>query len=330
MTSSTDAAAARPADLSGIPDFYIVGSAKSGTTALYEMLRRHPQIFMPESKEPWFFASELHERTPPRPEGTPRTLAEYRQWFKDAKPGQRVGEASVLYLWSRTAARAIAAVRPDARIIAILREPVSLLRSLHVQFVETYVETELDFATALRLENERRAGRRIPRNSYWPSTLLYSDHVRYVEQLRRYHDVFTPEQVLVLIYDDFREDNEGTVRKVLRFLDVDDRVPVDLVEANPSLHVRSERLHRLLRGVSAPSGPLSGVLKRAAKAITPAGVRNRALEAAKRHVVYGGEAQPVDPAVMAELRRRFAPEVAALGTYLGRDLTRLWGYEHLT
>jgi hypothetical protein len=71
-------------------------------------------------------------------------------------------------------------------------------------------------------------------------------------------------------------------------------------------------------------------LKRAAKAITPAGVRNRALEAAKRHVVYGGEAQPVDPAVMAELRRRFAPEVAALGTYLGRDLTRLWGYEHLT
>src|SRR5947209_9142139 len=159
MTSSTETAARSDPRAAGLPDFYIVGSAKSGTTALYEMLRRHPQIYMPESKEPWFFASELHERTPPRPEGTPRTLEEYRAWFRDAQPGQRVGEASVLYLWSRTAARAIADVRPDARIIAILREPASLLRSLHIQFVETYVETEHDFAKALTLEDERQIGR---------------------------------------------------------------------------------------------------------------------------------------------------------------------------
>ncbi len=60
-----------------VPDFFIVGHAKSGTTALYSMLRRHPQIFMPDAKEPWFFAEELHERTPPRPEGTPKTLEQY-------------------------------------------------------------------------------------------------------------------------------------------------------------------------------------------------------------------------------------------------------------
>jgi len=53
-----------------LPDFFIVGQPKSGTTALYEMLRRHPEIFMPASKEPWFFADELHERPPPRPEGS--------------------------------------------------------------------------------------------------------------------------------------------------------------------------------------------------------------------------------------------------------------------
>src|ERR1700726_956517 len=128
MTSSTDALVRQDSRRSGLPDFYIVGSAKSGTTALYEMLRRHPQIFMPDSKEPWFFATELQEHTPPRPEGTPRTLEEYRAWFNGAQPGQLIGEASVLYLWSRTAARAIAEVRPDARIIAILREPASLLR----------------------------------------------------------------------------------------------------------------------------------------------------------------------------------------------------------
>ncbi len=101
------------------------------------MLRRHPQIFMPENKEPWFFAAELHERTPPRPAGTPTTMEEYLALFAAAGPGQRVGEATILYLWSHTAADAIAEVIPDARIVAILREPASLLRSLHLQFLES-------------------------------------------------------------------------------------------------------------------------------------------------------------------------------------------------
>src|SRR6185437_10981883 len=98
-----------------LPDFFIIGQPKSGTTALYEMLSAHPQIFMPASKEPWFFASELHVRTPPRPEGTPRTLQEYASLFAAAAPDQRVGEASPQYLWSRTAAAAIAAVQPRAQ-----------------------------------------------------------------------------------------------------------------------------------------------------------------------------------------------------------------------
>jgi hypothetical protein len=107
MTASLEgAAAASAATRRRLPDFFIVGHAKSGTTALYEALRRHPQIFMPECKEPWFFASELHVRTPPRPEGTPRTLAEYQRLFAPAAAGQRVGEATAQYLWSQDAAAA--------------------------------------------------------------------------------------------------------------------------------------------------------------------------------------------------------------------------------
>src|SRR5437588_778856 len=83
------------------------------------------------------------------------------------------------------------------------------------------------------LEPDRREGRRIPRRCHQPQDLLYSEHVRYVEQLRRYHDVFAREQVLVLIYEDFRRDNEATVRTVLRFLGLDDTLPVELVETKP-------------------------------------------------------------------------------------------------
>ncbi|HEX5223853.1 MAG TPA: sulfotransferase [Solirubrobacteraceae bacterium] len=308
-----------------MPDFFLVGQPKSGTTALYEMLREHPDIYMPPGKEPWYLAEELLDRTPPRPEGTASTLAEYAALFAGAEPGQRVGEASALYLWSPTAAARIAEVAPDARIVAILREPVGLLRSLHLQFIETYVETETDLRRALELEPARREGREVPRHTYWPRTLLYSEHVAYVTQLRRYEELFGPERMLVLIYDDFRADNERTVRRVLRFLDVDDAVRIAPRYANPSVEVRSGRLHALLHAVSVGHGPLSRAAKTSIKAVTPARLRRGALRAAKDRVVYappGG----TDEQLARDLRARYHHEVVALGEHLGRDLLSLWGY----
>ena len=311
-----------------IPDFFIVGHPKSGTTALYSMLRRHPQIFMPDAKEPWFFAEELHERTPPRPEGTPQTLEEYTAWFAGAGTQQRVGEASPLYLWSHSAAQAIAGVRPDARIIAILREPASFLRSLHLQFIQTYIETENDFAKALALEPARRAGREIPPYTYWPQALLYSEHVRYVEQLRRYEAVFPREQMLVLAYDDFKADNEATVRQVLRFLEVDDDVAVEPLHVNPTVRARSQRMHELLHALSVGRGPLSLTVKSAIKTVVPQRLRRGAVGTIRGRLVYT-EPPPMDPEVAAQLRRRFKPEVIALGELLDRDVVRLWGYDSL-
>jgi hypothetical protein len=321
--SSDARLAAQPGRL---PDFFIVGHGKSGTTALYEMLRRHPQIYMPANKEPWYFATELRERTPPRPEGTPQTLAEYCELFAAAAPEQRAGESSTLYLWSHTAAARIAEVAPDARIIALLREPASFLRSLHMQFVETYVEEQADLRTALELEDARRAGLKIPRYTYWPQTLLYSEHVRYVEQLRRFRELFGPERMLVLIYDDFRADNEATVRQVLRFLEVDDAVALEATEANPTVSVRSQRLHHLVHALSVGRGPISRVAKAGLKRVMPRRLRREAVRATKERLLYTAPPAP-DEALMSELRRRFKPEVVALSEYLGRDMVSLWGYD---
>jgi hypothetical protein len=311
-----------------LPDFFIVGHAKSGTTALYAMLRAHPRIFMPAAKEPWFFARELWERTPPRPEGTPKTLAEYAAWFAPAAPSELVGEASPLYLWSRTAAAAIAEVRPDARIVAILREPASFLRSLHMQFLQSYIETESDFAKALALEPARRAGREIPPFTYWPQTLLYSDHVRYVEQLERYLAVFPREQLLALTYDDFRADNRATVARVLRFLGIEDDAPIEPLQVNPTVHLRSQRAHELLHALSVGRGPVSLALKRAIKSVVPRRARRGAVGAIRARLLYA-EPPPPDERLMADLRRRFTPEVVALSDFMERDLVGLWGYDGL-
>jgi hypothetical protein len=312
-----------------LPDFFVVGHAKSGTTALYEMLRRHPQIYMGDLKEPWFFASDMQPRFQRPGSGVaPQTLEEYAALYTGARPDQRIGEGTSSYLWSRTAAGAIAGVQPAAKIIAILREPASFLRSLHLQLVQNHIESKQDLRRALELEGPRREGRHVPRRSDRPQLLQYLDHVRYVEQLRRYRDVFPAEQMLVLIYDDFRDANEATIRTVLSFLDVDDTTQIDVLEVNPSVRTRSQQLDNLVHAVSVGHGPVSRAAKGAIKVITPRRLRKDALALTRERIV-NATPRPPDEALMAELRHRFKGEVTALSEYLGRDLVSLWGYDEV-
>jgi hypothetical protein len=314
-----------------VPDFFIVGHEKCGTTALYMMLRAHPQIYMPDLKEPRFFAPELRSRFRDRAtEEVKRlhTLDGYLSLFDDARPEQMAGEASPNYLRSTTAAGRIAEVQPDARIIAILREPAAFLSSFHLQSVDTHLEEEPDFRKALALEDSRREGRNSPRRCHSPQALLYSEHVRYVEQLRRYHAVFPREQVLVLVYEDFRRDNEATARRVLRFLGLDEQVPLEPVETKPLQAVRSMRLHQLRQALwVARNNPAAAPrFWRILNALTPAHIRSDAAWALWRRLLH--TTPPArDEALMLELRRRFKPEVVALSEYLDRDLVAEWGYD---
>jgi hypothetical protein len=320
MTTSVEPSAASSPTDRRLPDFFIVGHPKCGTTALYEMLRAHPQIFMPELKETRYFAPELHPRLDPG-NPHPETFEEYVALFAEAAPEQCAGEASPSYLRSQTAAARIAELRPDARIIAILREPASFLRSLHLELVQDHVEPEHDLGRAIALEQARREDPEHP-------GLVYPEYVQYVEQLRRYHAVFPPEQVLILIYDDFRADNEATVRRVLRFLAVDERSPVAVTEANPSVRVRSLGLYTRVRSLYLGESATAASLKRAIKALTPQRMRRSALDAFRRRVLYG-KPLPADEQLMHELRLRFEGEVIALSEYLDRDLVALWGYDDI-
>jgi hypothetical protein len=313
------------------PEFLVVGHQKCGTTALDLMLKSHPQIFMPEVKESRFFAPDMRSRFGAKEaQGHPLTLDGYLSLFDAASPDQRIGEVSPQYLRSRVAADRIAEVQPDARIIAILREPASYLRSWHLQTVSSGAETQTDFRKAIALEDARRKGKHIPRSCHYPGALLYSDHVRYVEQLRRYHARFPPENVLVLMYDDFRADNDATVRRVLRFLEVDDTAPVEAVQTAPLLGVRAMPLHQLAAAARmARRNPQGGRrLGRAVNALTPEPLRSDAFRAFWRRVVYR-TTPPPDQEFMLELRRRFKPEVQALSDYLGRDLVTMWGYDSI-
>jgi len=314
-----------------LPDFFIIGHPKSGTTALYEMLRQHPQIYMPKAKEPRFFASDLPSSFQRSSDVPPLTYEDYLALFSDARDDQRAGDASTAYIWSQSAAQLIAEAQPRARIIAILREPASFLRSMHLQLLQVRIENEPSLRKAIALEDARREGRALTRTvERWPQVLLYTERVRYVEQLRRYHDLFGHEQVLVLIYDDFRADNDAVLRGVLRFLEVDERAQIETLRANPTVRVRSARLEDVVTAANLGQGSLARAVKTTARIAMPSKrLRDEAFSLVRRRVVLA-KPPPEDESFTQELRQRFKGEVQALSEYMDRDLVALWGYDKLS
>jgi Sulfotransferase domain len=318
-----------PSATGRLPDFFIVGHPKCGTTALYEMLAAHPEVYMSEVKEPRYFASDLPSPYQPRSlGGRDETYEDYLSLFAGARPEQRIGEGSTAYIWSQTAAGLIARAQPTARIIAILREPASFLRSLHLQLLQHKSEEVASLREAIELEPRRRAGEALTKiNEAWPQVLMYTDRVRYVEQLRRYREAFPAEQVLVLLYDDFRADNDATVRSVQRFLGIEELGANEISRANPSVQRRvgvDNALHSAFFG----GGPALRTVRRGARVLAPERVRRGAFQVLRRNLVFANPQAP-DEQLMGELRRRFEPEVRALGEYLDRDVVSLWGYDRL-
>jgi Sulfotransferase domain len=295
------------------PDFFLVGTFKGGSTALYEALRRHPQIFMPFHKEPLYFGDDLTRRY------GRFTLDDYLALFKGAKPGQRVGEASTWYLYSTSAAREIHDFNPGAQILVVLRNPVDVMYAQHNQLIFNVIEDIPDFEAALAAEPDRRAGRGLPPGPINVENLFYRHSVHYADQLERYLDIFGREQVHVMLFDDLRADGREVVRGCLEFLGVDPSLAAAPPAANESKRVRSPLVQRL---IFAPKLllPLAPALR---KVPFVRAVRTRLLD-------MNSETRPrapMDPALRRQLVDEFRPEIDRLGNLIGRDLSAWCDYD---
>jgi hypothetical protein len=296
-----------------VPDFFIVGAPKAGTTAMYEYLRGHPGLFLPERKELRFFGSDLEIR-----DRTALTTERYLDHFADAPAGSLIGTAYVWYLYSRSAAREIAAFSPGARIIAMLRNPVEMLPALHAEHLTNGNEDIRDFTAALDAEPDRRAGRRIPPHAHLPQGLWYTDVPRYTEQLERYFAAVGRDRVRVIVFDDFVADTAAVYRDTLRFLGVDDGYrPPAFSAVNANRRIRSERWRHFL---ARPPERLRILIHH----LVPARLRRAAYERAKELNVVPTPREPLSAETADRLAAAFGPEVAHLSALLHRDLTSLW------
>jgi hypothetical protein len=294
------------------PDFILVGAPKCATGSIYEFLGRHSRLFL-APKDQHFFAPDL-ATTQPRP-----SAAEYAAQLGAAPADATIGEASVGYLCSERAAAEIHARRPDARIVIALRNPLDAIPSLHQHCLYYGIEEIDDLGAALAAEDDRAAGRRLPRRCAHPWMLLYTHVYRYAGQLQRYFDAFGRSLCHVVVYDDFRADPEAAMDALCSFLglpagelpaaNADRTAPV----ANPARRARSRRLSALLTDPPAPA-------RRLVRALTPQSLRRRIADGVLSANTAGGGRRDVDPAVRAALATRFADEVSLVSRMLDRDL----------
>ena len=292
------------------PDFFIVGAPKCGTTALHSALSTHPEVFLPKNKEPHFFGRDLTIG-----DGwCIRDEQKYLSLFEESGDAQRAGEASPWYLFSSSAAEEIHAFHPEAQILILLRDPVDLIHSVHLQHLNTANEDILDLADALEAEPERLRGERLPPRAPFPDCLAYRSIARLSLQVERYLETFGEERVKVLLLDDLRRDEQAFLREVCSFLGVSEDVELTMGRRNPSRDLSSvdlmlKRLHYRTRMLSG----LQRKLPKAAKSLYRGAVR---LFPAKRKV-------GISPELRAELSEEFSGEVARLSALIQRDL-RSW------
>lgn len=205
------------------PDFLLVGAAKAGTSSVASYLNQHPEIFLSPLKEPNYFALRKDDPLPagPAPEYVLQKLLynwseleedAYYGLFQGAQPAQVAGEASVRYLYFPGAPAKIHAANPEARIIAILREPVSRMFSHYNMNVQQHLEP-LSFEEALDAEAERiEAG--------WGWDWHYAAVSRYAEQVERYFNLFGRDRVAVFFYEDLARDPQGILEAIYAHLGV--------------------------------------------------------------------------------------------------------------
>lgn len=296
-----------------LPNFLLIGAAKSGTSALYNYLWQHPEIYMSGNKEPNFFALEGETVCFNGPGSeiintkSVTNLAEYEALFAGVRGEKAVGEASVLYLYHPQAAARIRHYIPDVKLIAILRNPIDRAYSSYLHMVRDGREPADSFTKALDEEPERiRAN--------WAHSWHYQRLGYYHEQLQRYFALFPWQQIAVFTYDAFAAAPQQLLRQIFHFLEVDPSFEPDVsLRYNISGSPRWKRLQKWLLWPNP--------VKERIKFLLPAYTRKRLVNKLMTLNVKPATKPSMSAAERQRLQTLFRDDILKLQTLLNQDLS---------
>jgi hypothetical protein len=290
-----------------MPNFFIIGAQKAGTTSLYYYLKQHPQVYMSPRKEPHFFEG-MHAAfyRPGRTIPPVTNLEDYQALFEGVSNEKAIGEASASYLYSPRAPALIKRSIPHAKLISVLRNPADRAYSNFVHCLQVGREPLGSFVEALQAEE-----RRIREN--WGPLWHYKQKGFYYAQVKRYFDTFGQDQVKIYLYDDLRGSPFSMLRDIFRFLDVDETFAPDLsIEHNTAGVPKNKSIYAMAKRLASRNPALKVALL---ERFLPAGPR--------RYVKSKIFVKP--PPLPAEVRRQlidsYREDILQLQELIGQDLS---------
>lgn len=300
------------------PDFFVVGAPRCGTTAFCRYLARNPQICFSRPKEPHYF-TRLHQDP---------SADELRQDYLDRCFGhcttehRALGEGSVSYLYLPDTLERIRRFNPDARFIALVRNPLGMLPSYHLRMRFLLQEDEPDFGKAWALESARARGKRVPKHCLDPRLLMYSQVALLGAQVERLFAIAGRDRSHVIVFDDLVTDTLGVYRRALEFLHVDYDGQKHFERRYESQIYRYRWLQRMLFVPAMHGGKMIDTLQRRGRRYNPDGSKRPSLI---RRVTGWNKVKappaPLTPQMAAVVRETLSPDVRKLSRLLARDLS---------
>ena len=308
---------------------FIVGAPRCGTTTLAQFLREHPSVSFPLVKEPHFFA-QYDLRGLDDVELRRKVEGEYLRRFYRPELDRRTGaDASVTYFYTPEQLEPVLRLWPNSRFIVALRNPLTMLPSLHQRLIWIGDETIPAFADAWAAVPDRAAGRRIPRGCADPRWLRYDQAARFGTYLERLFAVVGRERCQVLLLDDLAADPAGQYRSMMDFIGLDALPGIDFTPRRSGKKVRVRWLQRILkRPPNAVREYVAGekfrqrVCDLDGEAVHK--IPGAVLSLRKRLLAWNRVSLPPEPLpldLQNRICRQFEGEVDHLGTLLGRDLS---------
>ena len=307
---------------------FIVGAPRSGTTTLSRMIEAHPQILFPFVKEPHFF-SQFDFRGLDEAELRERIQTDYLEhYFGDATPGRNIGaDGSVSYLYAPEQLEPVLKLWPESRFVVGVRDPLTLLPSLHRRLLWTGDENIRRFEDAWTAIPDRAAGRRIPWSAMDPRFLRYDQAARLGTYVERLFNAVGRERCMVSVFDDLVADPDAQYRRLIAFAGLRPQ-PVPAIRAErESMGVRSLFIQKLLKR---PPRPLLRYLasrqfrNRFDKTDDQPGKNPPDRISLRRRIIEWNKVdepkRPVPLPVQREIQASFQDEVDKLGALIGRDL----------
>lgn len=219
------------------PNLFIVGAPKCGTTALSEYLKTHPDIYVLKEKETHYFCFDFNKRYP-----RPSSMQEYLNRFRKGRGKKIIVDASPWYLYSNVAIKKAYDFNPEAKFIAMVRNPCEMVPSLHQQLLNNYDEDQNDLLSAWELQERRQQGINIPARCREPKLLQYSEICKIGLQIQSFFEIVPPNKRMVIVFDDFKLDANTVYKKVLSFIDLEDDGRIDFPIINESFQWRFQKL----------------------------------------------------------------------------------------